>query len=246
MACAVPTSELMQYADSELAPERAAEFESHLSGCSECTSRLAQSLQLKRAVRAAGLRYTPSAELCARIRGQVARPRRRVLWLPVLALAAVLILVSVVAIRVLTARAASEQLIAEVVDRHVTALASANPVEVVSTDRHTVKPWFQGKLPFTFNLPDVTGTPYVLEGGRLTFLNQSPGAQLIYGLRKHHISVFIFQDRDVHLPMTAATPAPSFTTETWAQSGLRYFVVGDVSRDDMKGLVDLLRSAARI
>ena len=246
MTCAMPNTELMQYADSELAPDRAAAFEQHLASCPECAAHLAQALQLKRSVRLAGMRYQPSPELRARVRNQIAPKRRRIGWIPALAFALVLILASVAIVRVMTARAASEQLLAEVVDRHVTALASANPVEVVSTDRHTVKPWFQGKLPFTFNLPDLNGSPYVLEGGRLTFLNQSPGAQLIYDLRKHHISVFIFQDRDVRVPLTTAARGSSFTTETWAQNGLRYFVVSDVSQDDLRGLVDLLKSAARI
>lgn len=247
MACAMPTSELMQYADAELAPDRVAAFEAHLQSCSECALQLAQTLQWKKSVHMAGLRYEPSAELRARVRSHIVPPeRRRILWLPVIAFAAVLILASIVVIRVVTARAASQQLMAEVVDRHVSALASANPVEVVSTDRHTVKPWFQGKLPFTFNLPDLAGSPYVLEGGRLAFLNQAPGAQLIYGLRKHHISVFIFQDRDVHLSLTTETRTSSFTTETWSQSGLRYFVVGDVSGDDLKGLVDMLKRSAAI
>ena len=246
MACAMPSSELMQYADAELTPERAAAFEAHLNSCGECAAQLAQALQLKKSVHLAGVRYEPSRELRARVRSQIAPQRRRVLWLPVIAIAAVLVLFSVVVIRVVTARAASEQLMAEVVDRHVSALASANPVDVVSTDRHTVKPWFQGKLPFTFNLPDVNGSPYVLEGGRLTFLNQSPGAQLIYGLRKHHISVFIFQERDVKVPMTTGARSSSFTTETWSQGGLRYFVVSDVSGDDLKGLIDLLKRAALI
>jgi anti-sigma factor RsiW len=246
MACAMPNSELMQYADAELAPDRIAAFEAHLQSCGECALQLAQTLQLKRSVHAAGLRYEPSPQLRARVRSHVAPQRRRILWLPVIACAAVLVLASVVVIRVVTARAASQQLIAEVVDRHVSALASANPVEVVSTDRHTVKPWFQGKLPFTFNLPDLAGSPYVLEGGRLTFLNQSAGAQLIYGLRKHHISVFIFQDREVHLPLTTGARSSSFNTQTWSQSGLRYFVVGDVSEDDLSGLSDLLKSVARI
>ncbi len=246
MACATPNTELMQYADAELALDRAAALEAHLAGCFDCTSRLAQALQLKRAVREAGLRYEPSPRLRAQVRSQITPKARRARWLPVIAFAAVLILAGVAVIRIMTARAASQQLMAEVVDRHVTALASASPVDVVSTDRHTVKPWFQGKLPFTFNLPDLAGSSYVLEGGRVTFLNQSPGAQLIYDLRKHHISVFIFQDRDVHLLMAPAAHTSSFTTETWAQAGLRYFVVGDVSAEDMKGLIELLKAAARI
>jgi anti-sigma factor RsiW len=232
----------MQYADAELSAERAAALDEHLQTCPACVARVAQAMQMKRAVGAAGLRYEPSPEFRARVRQSIG-PKRRSLWIPALAFAAMILLVSAVGLRVLTARSESTQLAAEVVDRHVSALASANPVEVVSTDRHTVKPWFQGKLPFTFNLPELAGSPYILEGGRLTFLNQSPGAQLIYDLRKHHISVFIFQDRDMH---SFAVPKQSsaFTVETWNRAGLRYFAVGDVSRDDLRDLVDRLKSAA--
>jgi anti-sigma factor RsiW len=242
MSCSMPNTEIMQYADAELTPERAAAFEAHLQSCGGCAVRLAQAMQLKRSVRVAGVRYQPSAELRVRVRQSVA-PERRFSWIPVLAFAVIALVAGAVTVRTMITRAVSQQLIGDVVDRHVSALAAANPVEVVSSDRHTVKPWFQGKLPFTFNLPDLNGSPYVLEGGRLTFLNQSPGAQLIYDLRKHHISVFIFQERDVHVPLAASTLSTSFTMETWTQSGLRYFVVGDVFAEDLHGLVDLLKKS---
>jgi|SRR5438445_13863468 len=64
------------------------------------------------------------------------------------------------------------------------------------TDRHTVKPWFQGKIPFAFDLPELQNSEFSLLGGRMTYLDQTPGAHLIYDARKHHISVFVFQERD--------------------------------------------------
>ena len=74
-------------------------------------------------------------------------------------------------------------------DLHVSDLASANPYDVVSSDRHTVKPWFQGKIPFAFNLPEFAGTEFTLLGGRLVYLHQQPAAQLVVGVGKHRISV---------------------------------------------------------
>ena len=62
----------------------------------------------------------------------------------------------------------------ELVDLHVATLASSNPIDVVSSDRHTVKPWFEGKIPFTFNLPELQNSPFTLVGGRVSYLNQSP------------------------------------------------------------------------
>ena len=91
-------------------------------------------------------------------------------------------------------RSARNHLFSEVADLHVATLASSSPVDVVSTDRHTVKPWFQGRIPFAFNLPELQNTDFTLLGGRVTYLDQVPGAQLIYDIRKHHISVFIFPE----------------------------------------------------
>ena len=122
------------------------------------------------------------------------RPRWARRWAPALATAAALVLMLVPA-AVWLQHLRSEQALGELADLHVSTLASANPVDVVSSDRHTVKPWFQGKLPFTFNLPDVETSPFKLIGGRLTYFQQSPGAQLLFEVGKHQISVFIFQNR---------------------------------------------------
>ena len=133
----------------------------------------------------------------------------------------------------------------ELVDLHVSTLASAAPVDVVSTDRHTVKPWFEGKIPFTFNLPELQGTSFELVGGRVTYLRQSPGAELIYRIRKHHITAFIFQSRVVpsDYPRSDELDARSFHGETFERQGLRYFVIGDAATVDLRALSDLLKNA---
>jgi anti-sigma factor RsiW len=119
-------------------------------------------------------------------------------------------------------------------------------VDVVSTDRHTVKPWFQGKIPFTFNLPELKDSDFVLVGGRVAYLGQAPGAQLIYQVRKHEISVFMFQERALRENLRESTPVMrrlSFNMESWSQGGLRYFVVGDAAAEDIRKLSQLLKTA---
>jgi anti-sigma factor RsiW len=136
----------------------------------------------------------------------------------------------------------------EIADMHVTTLASANPVDVVSTDRHTVKPWFAGRLPFSFNLPELQNTDFTLTGGRVAYLQHSPGAQLLFTVRKHQLSVFIFMEEGVVLHFPTASVASTrlaLHTETWREGGLRYFIVSDVSASDVHKLADLLRAAAR-
>jgi anti-sigma factor RsiW len=143
--------------------------------------------------------------------------------------------------------AARNQAVAELLDLHVATMASSNPVDVVSTDRHTVKPWFQGKLPFTFNLPELQDSPYKLMGGKLVYFKHSPGAQLLFELRKHELSVFIVQEQEGLLSMGAGVTEAGekgFRVETWSQGGLRYAIVSDTGAGDVHALGDLLRGAA--
>ena len=136
--------------------------------------------------------------------------------------------------------------LSEVADLHVTALASANPVDVVSTDRHTVKPWFQGRIPFSFNLPEFAGTEFTLLGGRLVYFRQQPGAQLIVAMRQHKISVLILQDSAQlasSLPRSNAVQQLSFNVSTWPSHHLRFFVVGDVEPAGVAKLAELMERA---
>jgi len=133
-------------------------------------------------------------------------------------------------------------IVGELADLHVATLASANPVDVVSSDRHNVKPWFAGKIPFNFDLPELRGSQFELIGGRVTYMEQSPGAQLLFRVRKHQISVFIFQTRalPVNFARAGELDARSFHLESWQRGGLQYFVIGDVAPEDLRALGDLL------
>ena len=250
MACEAWREQLDAYLDGELPQAEARALSVHTRSCAACAAEALERVQLKRSVAAAGRRYEPSAQLRASIAKSVsAKPRRRMGWqwaivaVPVLSVVIVSVLVQLYYGRQNERR---QHVYSELADLHVATLASATPVDVISTDRHTVKPWFQGKIPFTFNLPELQGSEFTLLGGRVTYLAQTPGAHLIYTVRKHEISVFIFQDRGEE---TAALPsgpikAVSFNVENWAQNGLRYFVIGDVGPDDIQALSKLLRAAA--
>jgi len=144
-------------------------------------------------------------------------------------------------------RVHQEQVYSELADLHVATLASSSPVDVVSSDRHTVKPWFQGKVPFTFDLPELQNSEFSLLGGRITYLGQTPGAQLIYAVRKHKISVFIFREGSVRGRWDEGSPVTkelSFNMETWSQGSLRYCILGDAAAADINNLAELLKRAA--
>jgi anti-sigma factor RsiW len=144
-------------------------------------------------------------------------------------------------------RSQAEQAYGEVTDIHVATLASESPFDVVSTDRHTVKPWFQGKIPFSFALPELQNSEFSLLGGRVTYMEQTPGAHLIYEVRKHRISVLIFPEGALHEKLNASSPVQkelSFNVETWSQDGLRYFVIGDAAAVEIDNLSKLLKSSS--
>ncbi len=92
---------------------------------------------------------------------------------------------------------ANNALVSEVFDQHVAALAASGPPQVVSSDNHTVKPWFQGKLPFAFNLPERLPDGMVLDGANLTYVRNQPAAQLLFSIGGHRVSVFLLQDAAV-------------------------------------------------
>ena len=249
MSCEQWRAKLDAYVDGELDSNEARTMASHLRGCAQCANAVLERVQLKRSVQIAGKRYAPSAELRNRISRSVAtKPARKTAWLWILAVPALSVIILSVGLNFYVRHGNERRQIvySELADLHVAALASAAPVDVVSTDRHTVKPWFQGKIPFTFNLPELQGTEFTLLGGRVTYLAQTPGAHLIYQVRKHEISVFIFQDRGDEtgrLP-SGAVHTLSFNAENWSANGLRYFVVGDVGAADIQALSKLLRDAA--
>jgi anti-sigma factor RsiW len=237
------------YIDGELSGGELAEVETHVRACPTCAADALSRLQLKRMTQAAG-RFAPRPEFRQKIAQSInaaKRPGWARRWAPALAVAAALVLILIPAAFWLQ-YSRNEQALGELADLHVSTLASANPVDVVSSDRHTVKPWFQGKLPFTFNLPELQTSPFKLIGGRLTYFQQSPGAQLLYEVAKHQISVFIFQNRAELSRLNSGSSLSrklAFNTETWVDGGLWYFVVGDASPSDVHDLSELLRSANR-
>ena len=248
MVCETWREKLDVYLDGELPASDARTLSEHLRGCSGCAAEALSRVQQKRAVHTAGLRFAPDMAFRARVQASIAeRPSRRRtwFWLPALATAVALVMVGTLFFIANRSRRGEQRLMSELADLHVATLASSNPVDVVSTDRHTVKPWFAGKIPFTFNLPELQDSPFTLAGARVSYLNQSPGAELIYHLRQHQISVFIFQERavgDVRTP-DAVRSALSFNVRTWNHNGLRYFVMGDASPQDLDKLSELMKSA---
>jgi anti-sigma factor RsiW len=246
MSCDQSPVTLASYLDGELPPDQIAAMHQHIATCPQCAIEIAELTSLKRSLRAARGHHTPSLDFRKRMQQQIAPRRTRpniLRFIPAaLALAAMLLLAFAWMQHSRRADAFSEA-----ADLHVNALASTNPLDVISTDRHTVKPWFQGRIPFSFNVPELTGTEFTLLGGRVVYLHQQPGAQLIVAMRQHKISVLIFQalpGQPLLFPAsTEASPHNSFTVETWQANGLRFLVIGDVDPTEIERLAQTLKQA---
>jgi anti-sigma factor RsiW len=251
MTCDELRGKLAAYADSELPAAESAELESHLRGCNACAAEAAARFKMKQMIRAAGLFHTPTPEFRNQLQRSIAAGRRPAWlsgWLPRLAVTAAAAVVLIACVALWIDRSQREHSFAELADIHIATLASASPVDVVSTDRHTVKPWFAGRIPFTFNLPELQNTEFTLAGGRVTYFHQNPGAQLLFNLRKHQISVFIFRDQAGVLSSLGGDQTDTrlaFHLESFATGGLRYFIVGDAPASDLHALAELLKRAAR-
>lgn len=257
--------------DGELTPDQLASADQHLAGCPLCTSYALNKSLLKSATAKAGLRYQPPPHLQARLARLASQeesrsqaqgfapapvfPRRSgwgfgsLGW--AVATGILLASVSMMLIQRATQRAeiASADhaaLITEVFDQHVATLADNMTPQVVSTDRHTVKPWFQGKIPFSFNLPQTLPGNTTLDGANLTYLGDQPVAQLLYSIGRHRVSVFL-------RPSSAAVETKPFVAERagfhvmdFSTNGLEGVAVSDVDPARLAELVSALKGAQTV
>ena len=244
------TAKLDAYLDGELPSSEMKAIDSHVRGCSSCAADVLGRVQTKRALQSAGKRYQPSSEFRQRVHAQIARrpnPWASRAWMAASAVLAILLIAGWLNTYIARERMNQEDAFSEVADLHIAALASANPVDVASSDRHTVKPWFQGRIPFTFNLPELQNTEFTLVGGRIAYLEQTPGAELIFQVRKHYISIFIFQEHAAPALSSGSGVRKhvSFNYATWTEDGLRYIAISDTTGQDISKLAELLKAAAK-
>jgi anti-sigma factor RsiW len=251
--------QLNAFIDGELALAERRGIEQHLTTCHACTLRVLSATQLKAATARAGHRFAAPPEaldrLTAQLRSQTqAKPQlqaetkrtariysiRTAAWAALAA--AILLTVSLLGWRQLHQ---TNTLAAELLDQHLATLSSGAIPQVISTDRHTVKPWFQGRLPFSFNLPDATALPpdTTLKGADLTYLNGQPAALLLFTIHKHEVSVFLTQRATGVTLTTLPNTRAGFTFQTATTPDLHIIAVSDVNPADLNLLVASLLQA---
>jgi anti-sigma factor RsiW len=228
--------------DGELEGAELAAASDHLATCLACSSQCLSVGLLKRGVAKAGRRYELPPGLERRIQ-RAAKTPRQTNWGTWAALAALLLVCAgLLTMRQITrSRADEAALVGEVFDQHIATLAANAPPEVISSDRHTVKPWFQGKLPFSFNLPQQLPANTTLDGANLTYLGGRPVAQLLFSIGKHRVSVFVEQRAGAPTPPSAERSG--FHVAGFRTPELEAVAVSDAEPARISELMQVLQSA---
>jgi anti-sigma factor RsiW len=244
-------------ADGELSADELAIANDHLASCPACTSTALIQTLLKTNVAKSAQRYAVPPGLEQRLKAmasrdssnlaQTSRPARRSAlagW----AVAAMLLLVFAGTIGLLhrgrqaeVASAEHSAQVTEVSDLHIATLAAGQDPQVISSDRHTVKPWFQGKLPFSFNLPENLPGDTKLDGANLTYLHNQPVAQLLYHIGRHRVSVFVTQRRSGDAGSESQSEHSGFRVVNAGAGDLDLIAVSDVDPTRLVELVGMIK-----
>lgn len=250
MTCDLAHTTLHGYFDGELDAVRAAEFERHLEYCAECSASLAGMQTLRDNLRKNDLyeRVSPESrqEILDRIEPRAnptTRARGRTPWrwlVPAAAVCAVTIVMWAVLSFIPSHTAATLEAVV-LVDAHVRSLQPGHLTDVASTDQHTVKPWFDGKLDFVPPVNDYAAEGFPLIGGRLDVLNGHTVAALAYGRRKHFINLFVWPVREGDTGSDSSGARQGYNWVLWRSGDMRFCLISDAAPSDLYELQQLVR-----
>ena len=235
------------YLDGELAAPDAAELEQHLRACPECSRLERRRRAASDAVREHLPRFPAPELLRNRVRAAAraeasGRERRRVPWWSALAVAASLAVVAVGSWQLALRGAAEEAITNQVLASHVRSLMPGHLTDVLSSDQHTVKPWFNGKLDFSPPVYDFAGAGFSLVGGRLEYVDGRPVAAMAYSRRQHVINVFLWPAERGRTAGPRAATIQGYHLLHWATPAYTYWVASDLGESELGDFAALLRA----
>ena len=265
MVCDDNARLLHGYLDGELDLVRSLEIEEHLKICPDCAQELWNQQTLRKAFRSSNLYERAPAGLADRIRGSLALETadaspetgapaskkapvitltsRRATW-NWLAVAAAILLMFTVTWRIvpgLSGHGNSDLLTQEIVSSHIRSLQPDHLFDVQSTDQHTVKPWFNGKLDFSPPVRDLAEDGYPLVGGRLDYVDHRAVAALVYQRRQHFINVFIWPEGKGKEEALRMKSVQGYNMIPWEANGMYHCAVSDLNSGELQQFTELLR-----
>lgn len=245
MNCAENRLLLHAYTDGELDLVRSLEVEEHIHTCAACTNEHRSLASLRNALRAAPLAYVAPQTLRKQVRGAIRAPEEktrspRVPWLwQWLAAGAMATALLVLMLRP-AGLSENDMLANEIVSNHVRSLMPGHLTDVVSSDQHTVKPWFSGKLDFSPDVKDFAAQGFPLVGGRLDYLNGHAVAALIYRRNQHFINVFVWPVTSEKESNNAVEDRRGYHLISRDVNGLHYCLVSDLNAGELGELANLI------
>jgi anti-sigma factor RsiW len=260
MSCQETRALLHAFLDDELDPVRSLSVQSHVNACADCAREHAAHRSLRAALRDEALYFRSPAGFESRVRASLASRgaiehragwldavgallRVRWAWLPVGAAAALLVVTSMTIWRIEAPGPGplSEDILGrDVVASHVRSLMADHLTDVPSSDQHTVKPWFNGRLDFSPPVKDLTGEGFPLVGGRLDYLAGRPVAALVYQRRLHVINLMVWPAPGEPDRSLAAATHQGYRVLHWTQGGMSYWAVSDLNEKEMKEFIKLV------
>jgi anti-sigma factor RsiW len=249
MNCQEVTSLTHPYADRELDLVRSLELERHLAGCPACSQAHENIRALKTALKSGDLYFTAPAGLSRQIRKSIqgkddSAQHSRFDWWAVLKLGlplAGVALIALLLVPALNSRSVDDALAQEVTSSHVRSLMIDHKTDVTSSDQHTVKPWFQGKLDFTPPVIDLADRGFPLVGGRMDYLHGRPVAALVYQRYQHFINLFVWPAVSNSNTAEQMAIRQGYNLIHWTTSGMTFWAVSDLNRAELTNFVLLIK-----
>ncbi len=256
MNCAEAEILIHALIDGELDAGHARDVETHVASCPACAARLKTFRAMHEQIAAARLKESAPAHLRSRIETalpkppadviaprQFSRPSRRSFF-GGFALGSALSAALAASLVLTVFRNDREQTIAdEVVSAHIRSLQAGHLMDVETSDQHTVKPWFDGKVDVAPPVIDLTAEGFTLVGGRLDYIGGEPVASVVYQRRKHVINLFVAQRLGTPRTNVAARTIQGYNVRHWSRGGLEFWAVSDLEAAELNEFVQKISAA---